>query len=226
MLSLLYLSCFLKLPKDSKTCQMCLHSKAKIKFLCSALWSQHHFREVNNNIYSEIKLPTSSRSRTGHSHRCFSLLSWGAFNGARDPGFAALLWGDDECGGASGGGGGLVCDICIVDVAVVLSGETIVCLPAVALVLPLLCGQDAARLLHRVVVGLLDLRLHIIEVLRAIVRRLSETSLLMSKMMFSFIKHKHLPVAERWSWSCLPRPPPLCCSHPPWTPGLLTSAWR
>lgn len=50
--------------------------------------------------------------------------------------------------------------------AVLLSGEAVIRLPAVALVLPLLSRQDAARLLHRVVVGLLDLRLHDVEVLR------------------------------------------------------------
>lgn len=119
---------------------------------------------------SKMQLPTSSRSRTGHSHRRFSLLSWDSFSGAGDPGFAALLWGDNERGGASGGGGRFICGICIVDVAVVLSGDTIVRLPAVALVFPLFGGQDTACLLHRVVVCLLDLRLHIVKMLCVIVR--------------------------------------------------------
>lgn len=165
----------------------------------------------------QIQHPTSSRSRTGHSHWCLSLLSWGSFSGAGDPNFAALLRGDDErCGASRGGGGGRrVSGFCIVDVAVLLSGEAVIRLPAVALILPLLSGQDAACLLHRVVVCLLDLRLHVVEVLCVIIRRLLETniSLQMFKMIFNFIKE--IPAAGRWSWSYLPTPPPLCCSHPP-----------
>lgn len=137
----------------------------------------------------ENKLPTSCRSRTSSSHRRLSLLSRGSFSGAGDPDFAALLRGDDERRGAGGGRGRgrRLGDICVVDVvAVVLGGEAVVRLPAVALVLPLLGGQDAARLLHRVVVRLLDLRLHVVEVLCVcgIIRRQSATdvSLLMLKM--------------------------------------------
>lgn len=107
------------------------------------------------------ELLTSCRSRRGH--RCFSLVSRDSSGGA-----GHLLRGDDEGREARGGGGGRgrVDDVSVVHVAVVLWGQAVVSLPAVALVLPLLGGQDAAGLLHRVVVRLLDLRLHVVEVLR------------------------------------------------------------
>lgn len=115
---------------------------------------------------NEMTPPTSSRNSTGHSF--LRLLCRDCFGRAADPGPAALLRRDDEWRGAGGGGrrGGRVAGIRVVDVAVVLGGEAVIRLPAVALVLPLLSGEDAARLLHRVVVRLLDLRLDVVEVLR------------------------------------------------------------
>lgn len=106
--------------------------------------------------------------RTGHSHRRLSLFSEDIRCRAGDSSFAALLWGDDESCRANGRVGRVRCVsyFCVVHVAiVVLCGQAIVRLPAVTLVLPLLGGQDAAGLLHRVVVRLLDLRLHVVEVL-------------------------------------------------------------
>lgn len=108
--------------------------------------------------------------------------------------------------------------------AVLLSGEAVIRLPAVALVLPLLSRQDAARLLHRVVVGLLDLGLHDVEVLCVELSGQTVRTLTFDgKFLFSFMGEKTSPVAGQWSWSYQPKPPPLCCSHPPWKPGRLTS---
>lgn len=169
-------------------------------------------------------VPTSSRSRT--RHRRFALLSWDSFGGAGDPGFAALLRWDDERRGASGRGGRRrsIRGIRVVHVAVVLWGQTVVRLPAVALVLPLLGRQNAARFFDRVVVRLLDLRFHVVEVLQ-------EWSGVRNKRLTCdyedfTMTFNCLPVAGRWSSSCLPTPPLLCCLHPPCTPDRLMSEWR
>lgn len=111
-------------------------------------------------------LPTSSRR--GTAHRRLPFLSRRSLGGTRHLSLAALLWWDDEQRrpGWRQDGRHRVGGVEVVGVAVVLGGDAVVRLPAVALVLPLLRGQDTARVLHRVVVRLLDLRLHVVEVLR------------------------------------------------------------